>query len=96
MAKGGQMAKGLYTNSELVDSIILDLNNLPKELIDGQFIQGCSLIAQMSQKLINLRQTIDSDLKSRDKTIESLKAEIRNLGGEVIDVKSEVLENGSN
>ena len=90
------MANGLYTNSELVDSIILDLNNLPKELIDGQFIQGCSLIAQMSQKLINLRQTIDNDLKSRDETIESLKREIRNLGGEVIDVKGEVLENGSN
>ena len=90
------MANGLYTNSELVDSIILDLNNLPKELIDGQFIQACSLITQMSQKLINLRKTIDSDLKSRDKTIENLKAEIRNLGGEVIDVKGEVLENGSN
>lgn len=90
------MANGLYTNSELVDSIILDLNNLPKELIDGQFIRACNIITQMSQKLINLRQTIDNDLKSRDETIENLKREIRNLGGEVIDVKDEVLGNDSN
>lgn len=80
------MAKGLLTNAELVDTLIVDLNNLPKELLAGQFIQACSIVAQMGQKLINLRKGIADDLKYKDERIEQLKEQLRNLGAEVTDM----------
>ena len=85
------MSKGLYTNSELLDSIIIDLNNTIKEFLDGQYIQVCYNITSISQKLVNLRQTIDNDLKNRDQTIETLKNELRMAGHEVIDVAPDKL-----
>lgn len=80
------MAKDILTNTELIDSIIGDLNSLPKKLIDGQFIQFCGTVYRMGQKLINLRNTIDNDIKNRNKTIETLKEELRNAGHEVDDM----------
>ena len=100
------MPNGLFTNAELVDSLILDLNNLPKELINGQFIQFCTLVERMGQKLINLRKGIADDLKYKDERIEQLKEQLRNLGAEVTDMttdefmqkygKKDGAENGSN
>lgn len=78
--------KGIYTNSEFVDTIIVDLNNIIKETVNGQYIQACTIITRTAQKLINLRTTIDNDLKSRDKTIDELKAALRRAGVEVVDI----------
>lgn len=80
------MADGLYTNTELMDSVIVDLNNTLKELFSGQYIQACCHVTQMSQKLVNLRNTIDNDLKNRDETIATLKNELRNAGVTVEDI----------
>ena len=80
------MAKGLYSNAELVDTIIVDLNNLTKELASGQYIQYCSLISRMGQKLANLRKSIDADLRHKDEMIETLKDELRVAGREVVDM----------
>lgn len=80
------MAKDIMTNTELIESLIVDLNSLPKKLIDGQFIQFCSTIYQMGQKLINLCNTIDNDIKNRNQTIETLKEELRNAGHNVNDM----------
>ena len=80
------MAKDLMTNSELISSIIVDLNSLPKCLIDGQFIQFCNIVTSMGQKLVNLRNTIENDLKNREKTIETLKEELRAAGHGVKDM----------
>ena len=80
------MANGIYTNTELIDTIILDLNNTLKELFSGQYIQACCNVTQMSQKLVNLRNTIDNDLNNRNKTIETLKNELRNAGVTVEDI----------
>ena len=85
------MANGTYTNAELVDTLILDLNNLPKQLIDGQFIQFCSVVAQMGQKLINLREGIKADLDGKNRTIEQLKQTLRNCGQTVEDIPAEKL-----
>ena len=70
------MANGIYTNSEIIDSLVLDLNNVLKEQQNGQFIQACCIVTQMTQKLMNLRKTIDDDLKNREQTIETLKEQI--------------------
>lgn len=81
------MANGLYTNSELIDSIIVDLNNLLKSLFSGQYVGACSIITSMAKKLSNLRKTIDNDLRNREETIETLKQELRYAGRGVQDVK---------
>ena len=88
------MAKGIYTNSELVDTIIVDLNNVLKEAVNGQFINACRIVTMMSQKLVNLKTTIDNDLKSRDQLIADLKNELRAAGREVIEVPEEELAKG--
>lgn len=80
------MANGTYTNVELVDTLIVDLNNLPKELMDGQFIQFCTLVSQMGQKLINLRKGIKADIDSKNKIIEQLKAQLREAGAVIEDM----------
>jgi hypothetical protein len=80
------MANGLYNNTELMDSVIVDLNNTLKELFSGQYIQACCHVTQMSQKLVNLRNTIDNDLKNREATIETLKRQLREMDCEVVDV----------
>lgn len=77
------MAKGLYSNTELVDSLIVDLNNVLKHQLGGQYIQSCGIVSQMGQKLLNLRSAIENDIKSRDKLIEDLKNELRAAGREV-------------
>ena len=96
------MANGLYSNSEIVDSLISDLNTVIKETASGQYLQACCYITGMVQKLTNLRRTIDNDLKNRDETIEQLKRELRSAGREIVDVAPEKLikkdgaENGIN
>ena len=86
------MNNGLYTNTELMDTIIIDLNNALKELLSGQYIQACCHVTQMSQKLVNLRNTIDNDLKNREETIEHLKQVLRDSGIEVRDITPEEME----
>ena len=83
------MANGIFTNSELIDSLVVDLNNVLKEQQNGQFIQACCIVSQMAQKLINLRKTIDNDLKNREETIEVLKKRLRDFGHEVIEIPAE-------
>ena len=80
------MAKDIMSNTELIESLILDLNNSLKEITNGQYIQFCSIVYQMAQKLVNLRNTVDNDLKNRDKTIETLKNELRAAGHDVVDM----------
>ena len=90
------MANGIYTNSELVQTIIADLNRIIKEALNGQYIEACCYVTQAAQKLINLRTNIDKDLKSRDDMIENLKRELRAAGKEIIDVTNEPMKGDQN
>ena len=83
------MAKGIYTNSELIDTIIVDLNNMIKEALSGQYVQICYIVTAMTQKLMNLKKGIDADLASKDKVIEQLKEQLRAAGAEVEDMTTE-------
>ena len=85
------MANGIYTNSELIQTLIVDLNNLIKEQMSGQYIQACTIITQMTQKLINLKNSVDKDLESKDRYIEDLKQQLKDAGCEVIDMTAEEL-----
>ena len=76
----------MYTNSELIGSILTDLNEMMKYQAAGQFIQATTVFVGIVQKLVQLRQHIDDDLKNRDETIQSLKDELRACGREVVDI----------
>lgn len=73
--------KGLYDNQGLCDALIVDCNNAVKSICTGQYVQFCNIIVQMVQKLSNLKKGIENDMKDREETIETLKAELRNAGG---------------
>ena len=83
------MGKGVYTNSELVDTIIVDVNNMIKEALSGQYVQICYIVTGITQKLMNLKKGIDADLASKDKVIEQLKDQLRNLGQDIEDLTAE-------
>ena len=65
--------KGLMDNEGVCDSLLLDLNNLPKVLMTGQYIQFCTLVVSMSQKLLNLKKGITNDMQSMKDKVEELK-----------------------
>ena len=80
------MSKGIYTNTELIGTIISDINDVIKEVASGQYIQACRIITQVTQKLVNLRNTIDNDLKNKDQVIEDLKRCLVESGIDIKDV----------
>ena len=86
------MANGIYTNSELVKSLVADLNALIKNELCGEYVMACAIVTGMTQKLMNLRKTVDNDLKNRDETIEMLKKRLRACGQEVIEVPADEYE----
>ena len=83
------MANGIYTNEELADTLISDLNSLVKNVVGGQYIQACIIVTGMSQKMLNLKEGIRNDLDSKNKIIESLKEQLRQAGAEVDDMSIE-------
>ena len=69
---------GLMDNTGLINVLIVDCNTLPGLLFNGQYVGFCSLLAQMVQKLTNLKTGINNDadaLKERIKELERLLAE---------------------
>jgi hypothetical protein len=86
------MGKGLYTNSELVDTLLQDLNLLPRHLIDNQFVAFCNTVGRMGQKLANLRKSIDEELKHKDEQIEDLKRCLAAAGIETHEIPASEIE----
>ena len=80
------MANGLYSNEELIDTLIVDCNEAVKAVSSGQMIQWCKIMYEMVVKLANLKNGIKSDMQNRDETIEQLKQELKNAGMDIQDV----------
>ena len=70
---------GLMDNTGLVNSLIVDCNTLPRLLFDGHYAGFCSLIAQMVQKLTNLREGVQNDSEAYRKHISELEKQIDEL-----------------
>lgn len=83
---------GIYTHSELIDSILQDLNSLMKCHMIGEHVTACAIMTGISQKLLKLKEGVANDLKNREETIEQLKEELRACGREVVDVPVENIE----
>ena len=64
---------GLMDNLGLIDSLIEDCNELPKDLIDGHNIRFCSRLVQMVQKLANLKNGVKTDIDSLRAQIDELR-----------------------
>ena len=52
---------GLYDNEGLVDTIILDCNELIKMLFSGRYIEFCATLVAMVQKLGSLKNGIKNE-----------------------------------
>lgn len=65
--------KGLWDNKGLCDTLKTDLNNMVKAVVSGQYILFSGIVAQMAQKIDNLKKGIAADLASKDAIIEELK-----------------------
>lgn len=79
--------KGFLDNEGLCDSIINDLNNLIKQVMNGQYIVFCSVVTQMAQKVLNLKAGIKHDTDALKSNIEDLK----NLNNELNDELNRML-----
>ena len=69
----------MMDNIGLIDSIIVDLNAAIGALHTGQSILFCSMIGGIGQKLAALKKGVQDDEKSKDISIETLKAQLRAL-----------------
>lgn len=74
--------KGLFDYEGLIDTLIVDCNELPSALFRGQNVQFCKRIVDMVQKLINLKAGLKSDFESRDRTIEMYRNVVEKNGGD--------------
>lgn len=64
--------KGLFDNLGMIDTLIEDLNALPKDLIDGQNVRFCARISCMGQKLANLKEGVKNDIECLQKQLAEL------------------------
>lgn len=60
---------GLFDYEGLIDTLILDCNDIPAMLMRGQNVQFCKRLVDMVQKLANLKTGLKADFESRDKVI---------------------------
>lgn len=65
--------KGLMDNEGLINSLIMDCNELPKTLMQGQYVHFCAKICEMVQKLSKLESGVKNDTKSREDMIKELR-----------------------
>lgn len=77
------MANGLYSNEELIESLILDCNNAVNAAMGSNGIQWCKIMLDMVVKLTNLKEGIANDMKNREETITMLTQRLKDSGAEV-------------
>jgi len=78
--------KGFYDNQGVCDVLLGYTNQLPKLLIDNQFIAFCDTISKMGQLITNLKKGIAEDLESKNEVIEELKRVLKNKDLEFVDI----------
>ena len=64
---------GLLDNEGLIESMIIDVNDLMKCMAAGQYIRYADITIKMVQKLKNLKKSMKEELIDRENQIEELK-----------------------
>lgn len=72
---------GLYDSEGLCDTLIVDMNDLVKLIVSGQYVAFCNRVLMIIQKLANLKKGIKADLDSKDEIINDLKRYIAEKEG---------------
>lgn len=70
---------GLMNNLGLIDSLIVDCNELPCALFNGRYVQFCNRLVQMVQKLANLKTGVQTDTKALQERIDAQRAQIEEM-----------------
>ena len=70
---------GLMDAEGLIDTLIVNCNDLPKAMAAGEYVKFCGMIVEMVQKLAQLKIGIRNDMKSLQNRIDEMKkaAEVR-------------------
>ena len=84
------------TNSEMIDSMIVDCNEAVKAVASGQMIQWCRIMYEMVLKLSNLKNGIRAELQNRDENITMLKKMLKDAGIEFQEIDLKDLEGKNN
>lgn len=74
---------GLYDNIGLIDTLIVDCNELPKLLFEGRNVGFCAKIVEMVQKLTNLRNGVAADKQFLEGEVSSLKQANNEMAEEI-------------
>ena len=80
---------GLYDSVGLIDTLIVDCNDVARTLTTGNYVSFCSKIVEMVQKLSKLRNGVQADLKSKDEIIKDLKRLNNDLAEKVYGVPAD-------
>ena len=64
--------KGLFDSNGLIDTLIVDCNELVKKLASGEYVGFCGLIVEMVQKLALLKKGITKDRESLQYKVKEL------------------------
>lgn len=73
--------KGLFDNLGLIDTLIVDCNELTKDLVSGKYVQYCAKIVEMIQKLSNLRNGVKADSEAQQEEIAALQKLLDDING---------------
>lgn len=82
------------THTEMIDLIMDTQNNGIRMLVGGNYSGWCAVNTKLSELLLTLKNGITKDDERNRKTIDGLKAKLREAGIEVIE--REVDSNGGN
>ena len=66
--------KGFFDSQGLLDTLIIDCNELPKVLMTGSYVGFCAKIVDMVQKLSCLKDGIKKDMDSLREQVDELSA----------------------
>ena len=88
------MANGLYTNEELIDTLIVDCNNAVNAVMGGKGIEWCRIMLDIVVKLANLKNGVHNDMKNRDENIALLEQRLKDAGCKIEKISAEELLRG--
>lgn len=73
---------GLFDYAGLIDTLLVDCNELPNALFNGKNVRFCALVVGMVQKLARLKEGVKNDLQARENLIREYAEENKLLRGE--------------
>ena len=71
---------GLYDSVGLIDTLIVDMNNLVRRLAAGEYVGFCTMIVSIVQRLAQLKAGVQHDTNSLKEQIEEYKKMIEGDG----------------